>query len=417
MGYYWIALIFISLLYVVNGAFVGVTYIVGGTLSGSVPLNNPAAPTGSTIIVAMTTTSNAVSVTDAENNVYVEVVPLTLWENFDKVVVFVATRVRRGVSSVSFTSDAPVTGFISVYDSIATIDAISINKGESAGAISTTPPQTTTCSNDLLYLVGFSIGEFIMDPIFVRRDGSMDGHQAGDRTVSSIGSYTGFGTNSPTNFWVLVLISFQLSSCVKSSNCPLGAPMCACSLSHCAITSSVTVGGALTMATNFTLHVQGNITLLSSASTDVSLFSQQPLPQPLLAVDGTAQVDGSLTIRVGGVIPPRFTLLNASSFLGSFRSINVISSDPCIVVQSRPEPSSSGLAVTLVVAPSGSTHTSCQNKLSLGVILGISFGAIVVAVVIIIVLVLLTKRARKNRTKVLRQDIIKEYASQYQRME
>lgn len=403
-------------------------------------------PSGSTIVIAVTSTalSTVTGVNPVQDNGPVDdgfgiiiqgkyqarLVVGPIAYGGQQMHIFVSENVEERVERITV-SNREVTGFVASYQGLALVDSFTSIAGQ-VGSLArvSTPSLVTSCPNTLLFLASFNsvIDAAVRNPpiSLAFQPGSSAATRATDglHRIADGSTATGTSVNalltsiiSSSSQYALGFISFKPSSCVTTSGCPMTTGGCLCGSLGCSLISDSTVETSLKVESNYTMRVTGSMTFRPEAVTSVKLHEGQDFSAPIISTSNFTLFDGILTISVGAArtIPNRFVLAQAASFSGSFRAINVTSSDPCILVQGIPEPSSSGsLSIALIVTPSGSADPSCtssSSSTSIGLIIGVTIGAVAVAVAIVLLIVFLTKRARAKRTVEMQSDIQRKYVS------
>lgn len=311
----------------------------------------------------------------------------------------------------------------SEWVNVVAVDQIVLGRGTNQGSVLTPQTPLTTCANDLLYLVGFSLDRINSVPPFTPLIDAPAGHFLAYRNVSTLSQYQGEANQGAALAWMMHLIAFKTTACVSPPQlCPAGSTSCACSSKECTVLGGLDIAPAnppLFVASNFTVHVQGNLTFSTAQSQlDVSIFPLQAIPPTLLSVSAQAFLDGNVRIRVGGAgeFPASFGLLNASSsVVGAFRSITAVSTDPCLNVAATQQHGNGGTTVLLSAtrtlqcpSPSSSSPSSPPLALIIGVSVG---GAVVLGVAIALLVHLLQKRSRSVRTIEMRKQLISDSAN------
>jgi hypothetical protein len=178
--------------------------------------------------------------------------------------------------------------------------------------------------------------------------------------------------------------AYMFATALSSNTACRGIPDCICTGKQCTASGNVEISGStLQVSTLSSLVVTGNLVLFPNSTTSL-LLSSAPNSIPFVMVNGSAAVNGTLTIVVGAISSSTVVLLSAGSITGTFTSFSVTSSDPCTSVSppSSPVYSSSTISISIITVNACSGLTSGALA---GVIVGSVVGGLTVALVIVLV--------------------------------
>jgi hypothetical protein len=163
--------------------------------------------------------------------------------------------------------------------------------------------------------------------------------------------------------------------------------------SVCTSTVPVTSSGTLTVATNSTLNVQGNVVLTSSSTLVGAIFNPSSSTTALLSSTGNVTVDGALQLVIGTASSGTVTIVEGAVITGTFSSVQAISSDPCLSV-TPPAPVYGVSAITISLQ---TTNTCTGGGLSTGAIVGIVVGGVLGLALIVAIVGVLCRRRREKK--------------------
>lgn len=375
------------------GAFVQANELINAPTPGNQMTMGFLSPTGvgNFVVFAINLRSvnqaASVVVSDGSSATFVLVSGPLLWiAGSDRNYIFFA-RVTTSSLSYIVQSSEPLTGgswYVSEYSGLQGVaDQVASIAGVSAGPV-TAGPVSVSCRNQLLFGFGSSCGTGIFPPATLTARNPTSGNFIGDESITTSGSHqldanatAGCGDSG------LMLATFPFASCpIHACNNLVG---CSCSGSVCSVTGSISPT-FLTLSDSSRLTVQGTLVL---ARTSLTLVQVMTNSAPLVSIQGSALLDGSLTLSVGAGVSGPLVVVQASTLTGRYSAINASRIGSC--GQSDLVSDVTYSATSVIVTFSSS---SCGGGLSPGAIAGIVIGGIVLAGVIVVVAVFLVHRAR-----------------------
>lgn len=230
----------------------------------------------------------------------------------------------------------------------------------SAGAVRTISGQIATiCNNDVVVVGAFSstaglacqsVGITGGITSTQRTSGFSDGGTTAYTTLTPV---DGPFSNSATCNWpplsgpqVSAIGLVAISGCSSAGTCPAGAPGCHCGGTYCvANVDSPPVPPVDPLLASAVSNHYMNIEWQQNTQTQLNVSDGVMIGAPIEGKN--MSLGGDLTILASSLTPPTVDVVSGELFGTRFRSISVVSTDPCFTFSATPTYSSTGLSVTL----------------------------------------------------------------------